>query len=293
MTNPRIPFLLSDERAPIAPLGGKPLMVHVVVNIEEWDYDAPMPRALLPGPHGANTSPDIPNYSWVEYGMRCGMPRLLKVLQDRKLPASASINSSVIASYPSIALRVLQAGWEFVAHGVQQQSLQRADDERAVIAQSLDEIEAFASIRPRGWLGPGLGESHSTLDILSEHGVEYVFDWTVDDLPNWMHVAPGPMLSIPYSLEFNDSLLHAVERVRSDELLRRIQATLTVFDDELAIQPRLLTIPLHPHLFGVPHRLLYLVEVLELLMARDDTVFVTGADIDRWYRSVDPPNSSD
>lgn len=289
MTNPRIPFLLSDERPPVAAPEGRPLLAHVVVNIEQWRFDRPMPRALLPGPHGANAAPDVPNYSWAEYGMRAGMPRLFRALAERGIPASASINSAVIDSYPRLAERVLEAGWEFVAHGVEQQSLQRADDERAVISAALDRIEAFTGSRPRGWLGPGLAENLGTLDVLSELGVEYVFDWIVDDLPSWMTVSPGPMLAIPYSLELNDSLLHAVERLDSDALLRRVRDTLTVLDRELPHQPRILSIPLHPHLFGVPHRLIHLEAVLDLLQARPDVSFVVGADIDRWWRTVESP----
>lgn len=289
MTNPRIPFQLADERPRLEPLDGKPLMVHVVVNVEQWRFDAPMPRALLPGPHGANAAPDVPNYSWAEYGMRSGMPRLFRALGDRHLPASASINSSVIHSYPRVAERILEAGWEFVGHGVEQESLQQAENERSIISRALDDIESFTSARPRGWLGPGLSETFDTPDLLSELGIEYLFDWVVDDLPAWMKVTPGPLLSIPYSLEFNDSLLHAVERVRSDEMLRRVRDTLSVFKSELTQQPRLMSIPLHPHLVGVPHRLIYLEQLLDLLLARDDTIFVTGADIDRWFRSVQPP----
>ena len=30
--------------------------------------------------------PDIPNFSWAEYGMRCGMPRILDMFADRNLP---------------------------------------------------------------------------------------------------------------------------------------------------------------------------------------------------------------
>jgi hypothetical protein len=31
----------------------------------------------------------------------------------------------------------------------------------------------------RGWLGPGLTETFATLDLLREHGVEYVCDWVL------------------------------------------------------------------------------------------------------------------
>ncbi len=40
---------------------------------------------------------------------------------------------------------------------------------------------------------------------------------------------------------------------------------------------------LHPHLIGVPHRLPYLAGMLDLLQARDDVVFMTGAQIADWF----------
>ena len=72
-SNPRIPFAMSSERPRYAPLRGKPLMINPVVAIEYWPSDQPMPRGVLPPPHGARIEPpDVANYSWVEYGLRCG-----------------------------------------------------------------------------------------------------------------------------------------------------------------------------------------------------------------------------
>ena len=77
MSNPRIPYqMASDRRRLPPPQPGKPLIVHVVVNVEYWPFDQPMPRKLLPGPHGNDKIPDVPNFSWVEYGMRTGFPRI-------------------------------------------------------------------------------------------------------------------------------------------------------------------------------------------------------------------------
>ena len=59
--------------------------------------------------------------------------------------------------------------------------------------------------------------------------------------------------------------------------------TLACFDRELAEQPKVLTLGLHPHLIGVPHRFGYLVEMLDLLQARSDVVFMTGAGIAKWF----------
>jgi hypothetical protein len=70
MNNPRIPFMLSSQRPPLAALDGRAILVHLVVNVEHWPFDQPMPRTLLTAPHGRETVPDVPNYSWAEYGLR-------------------------------------------------------------------------------------------------------------------------------------------------------------------------------------------------------------------------------
>jgi hypothetical protein len=100
-SNPRVPYeMASDRRRLPPPQPGKPLIVHVIV--EYWPFDQPMPRKLIPGPHGNEKVPDVPNFSWVEYGMRTGFPRILDALKRRKLPASTTINASVIDVYPRV-----------------------------------------------------------------------------------------------------------------------------------------------------------------------------------------------
>ncbi|MBT5161117.1 MAG: hypothetical protein HOL89_15060, partial [Alphaproteobacteria bacterium] len=69
MSNPRIPYQMSSARKPIEPPAGKPIIVHMVVNVENWLFDGAMPRKIITAPHGAESIPDIPNYSWAEYGM--------------------------------------------------------------------------------------------------------------------------------------------------------------------------------------------------------------------------------
>ena len=93
----------------------------------------------------------MPNYSWVEYGLRCGMPRFIGMLKQRGLPASAFINAQVIDIYPSLAAAVVDAGWELVGHGWFQQSLKQADDEGAVIRRSLVKLEETCGRKTRAW----------------------------------------------------------------------------------------------------------------------------------------------
>jgi allantoinase len=283
MSNPRIPFVMASDRAPLAAPQGCPLVVHIVVNVEHWLFDNAMPRKILTAPHGLEQVPDIPNYSWAEYGMRAGMPRILRCLAERGLPASVSLNAGVIEAYPSLAAAMREAGWEFIGHGLHQKSIQGEADESALIAQSLEIIRDFTGSPPAGWLGPGLKETFDTPDILKSLGVEYVFDWVLDDLPCWMRTKHGPLLSLPYTLELNDSVIYAVEKHASPEMHRRLVDTLDLFEVEARTQPRVLTLALHPHLIAVPHRFAYLERMLDLLQDRSDTVFMTGRGIADWY----------
>ena len=93
MSNPRVPYELMHQRKRLEPMTGKPLMVHVAINVEYWPFDQPMPRTVMPAPHGQSPVPDVGNFSWVEYGMRVGMSRLLRVLGERGIKASALLNA--------------------------------------------------------------------------------------------------------------------------------------------------------------------------------------------------------
>jgi allantoinase len=281
--SPPIAFDLSSDRPPLPPLDGKPLIVHVVVNVEAWPYDAPMPRAVLPPPHGMSATPDVPNFSWAEYGLRCGLPRIMRLLGDRALPATAALNAGVIDTYPRVAEAIADAGWEFMGHGLRQRSLHGEEDEAAIIARSLDTLERFTGAPVRGWLGPGLQETFETPRILKAAGVRYVCDWVVDDLPSWLETSEGPLIALPYTLELNDSVLHAVEHQPSAAMHERLVDTLAALEPELAEGVRSVTLALHPHLMGVPHRAIHLARALDALLGRGDAVFVTGSRFADWY----------
>jgi hypothetical protein len=92
---------------------------------------------------------------------------------------------------------------------------------------------------------------------------------------------------MPYGLDLNDSVVYAIEKHSSSEMKLRVDQTIRTFvrEIELERQPRVLTLPLHPHLSGVPHRIGFLADMLDALMARDDTVFMNGSQIAGWFTS--------
>ena len=287
-SNPRVPFRMSSDRPRLTPPFGKPLICHVVVNVEYWPFEQPMPRMLIQKPHGMSRGPDVPNFCWAEYGLRSGMPRLLKLFTDRKIPVTAAMNALVIDVYPTLAESVRSAGWDFMGHGMLQRSLEHEDDELSVILASLEKIAKFSGRRPRSWLGPGFGETVHTPDVLGAAGVEYIYEWALDDLPERMVTSAGDVYAMPYALELNDVLIFAIEKHASQVFYERFRDTVEVFDRELGEQPRVLTLALHPHIIAQPHRLLYLERTLDFLQSRKDVVFMTCDQIGDWYKQQVP-----
>ncbi len=289
MANPRIPYVFSNDGPALKPADGKPILVHLVINVEHWQFEAGMPRTIITPPHGKETIPDVPNFSWADYGMRAGLPRMIEAIASRGLPASTSFNAGVIQAYPRAAQAMHDAGWEFIGHGVHQKALNHADGEESLIVTALDMIQNFTGTRPRGWLSPGLRESFDTPEILKRQGVDYVCDWVVDDVPRWMSTREGPLLSVPYNVEINDSIIYAIEKHSSPEMLLRLENTLRLFEREAPKNPRVLAIGLHPHLIGVPHRFEYLERMLDVLMKSPQVTFMTGSQIADWYTAQVPP----
>ncbi|MEO8848856.1 MAG: hypothetical protein ABI440_09550 [Casimicrobiaceae bacterium] len=285
-SNPRVPFELSSSRfVPAAPQG-KPLICHIVVNVEYWPFDQPMPRALFQKPHGVSHGPDIANFCWVEHGLRAGIPRLLRVFGERGLPVSAAMNAQVIDVYPSVAEAVLQAGWEFMGHGLYQRSLEHEEDEVAVIRAALQKMTKFSGRQPRSWLGPGLGETLDTPDHLAAAGVRYIYEWAIDDLPVRMRTKSDFAYAMPYALELNDVTIFSLEKHDSHIYYERFKDTVAVLGLEAAQQPRVLTLALHPHVIAQPHRLAHFCRTLDMLQARSDTIFMTCDAIGDWYHAA-------
>jgi hypothetical protein len=112
-----------------------PLKVNAVVAIEYWPFDRPMPRGILPAPvFGLASRRMRPNYSWVEYGMRCGLPRIFDLFKRRGIEASARMYAQCADVYRSAAERAASDGWNFVGHCWCRRSLREVEDEETALA---------------------------------------------------------------------------------------------------------------------------------------------------------------
>ena len=289
MGNPRAEFIPIADRKPLKLPGVARVAVWVIINVEEWDINEAMARQVLPAPQGVSLIPDIPNYSWHEYGLRVGFWRLKEVLDKHQIKATVSLNASICQSYPRIVEEIVKGGWEIMGHGFIQRAINLEEDERAVIRKTIHVIKETTGKAPRGWMGPGLAETFDTPDILAEEGIEYVCDWVNDDQPYPMKVKTGTLISIPYTLELNDIPVYVIQHHRSPELFERARDHFDTLYEEGAHSARIMAIAVHPYLTGVPHRIKFFDKIFHYMKQRapyGEVCFMTGAEILDWYKSV-------
>jgi allantoinase len=259
---------------------GKRLAFWTIPNIETFALDEKMPDG------GSN----IPNvFSWAkrEYGNRVGVFRLMKVLARYDIRATVALNSEVCDAAPAIIEEGLKLGWEFMGHGESNtrrlSDSKSIDDERALIDRTLARIERATGVRPKGWLGPGLQESWHSLDLLSAAGVEYVGDWTIDDQPFVMNVAPRKMISIPYGHDMGDKTAVGQLNYPPEYFTKMMIDTFNVLYRESADTGLVMPLSLHPYITGVPHRIDSLDKGLEYICRHSDVWFATGSEIVSHY----------
>jgi allantoinase len=281
----RFQYSAMPERERLQLPDGARMAVYLIVNIEEWDIQKPVAREYVTPPAGVVTVPNIPNWSWHEYGMRVGIWRIMEAMSVRNLRASISVNARVCEGQGEpVAKAALEAGWDFMAHGYAQAALHTVEDQRAVIRKSFEVIERYTGKAPKGWQGPGLHETLDTLDYLAEAGFRFVCDWPMDEHPVEMQTSAGSIMAVPYSFELSDLPMMVVHTHQSDVWLKRVTDQFDRLYEESADQPRIMSMGIHPYIMGVPHRIKYFEAAYDHMLKKTDVWFATADEIYEWFK---------
>ncbi len=282
----RAPFSAIVDRPPLK-LDGR-VIVWSIVNLEVWDISRPMARQVIPAPTGQVLLPDVPNWSWHEYGMRVGVWRFFDLYKRLGIKPTLSANARICVDYERVAAEARDAGWEFMGHAYEQMPIHKVEDQRGMIFKSMDTMEKFTGKRPVGWLGPGLTQTFETPEILVDAGVKYIGDWVYDDEPTVISAENGKLVTLPYSVELNDIPMMIVKHHESGYWLQRIKDWFDRLYAEGADRPKIMPIGIHPYISGQPDRIGYLEQVYEYVNRFDGVVHMNGAEILDWYTAQRP-----
>lgn len=289
MPSPMLPNQRSDysaivDRAPLKLPNQARIIFWTIVNLEVWDIARPMARQVLAPPTGQVLLPDVPNWSWHEYGMRVGVWRFFALFKRLGIRPTLAINARVCEDYVRVAQQAKDDGWEFMGHAYEQGPIHKVEDQAAMIRRSVDVIARFTGSPPLGWLGPGLTQTLETPDLLTASGIQYIGDWVYDDEPTTIRTAHGPLITLPYTMETNDIPMMLVQHHESDYLARRTIDQFERLHAEGAERAKIVALAIHPYISGQPHRIKYLERIYEHVAGFEGVLHWNGPQILDWYR---------
>ncbi|MSQ57880.1 MAG: polysaccharide deacetylase [Limnohabitans sp.] len=273
-THDRYDYSAITERADYSWPDGKRLAIHFSLNLEQFafgegvgnDYAAPHPL------------PNQRSYAWRDYGNRVGAWRLLELARVYDIPYAILLNSEVYNYAPQLIAAFRERGDEIVGHGrtnSERQADMNFEAERQCIEEATSMIKRHEGFQPKGWLAPYISQTLNSLDILKQTGYRYMMDWPLDDQPVWFKTLHGPILSIPYSHDLNDSLECVSRRTPSKSLCDNLIDQFDEMLEESERRPLVMSIVLHSFILGQPYRLRQFRRVLDHISKYRDRVWLT------------------
>ena len=276
-----------NERYPFWPLPDRPA-IHwpnnarvafwLIPNIEHFRFDKVGA--------GSTLSPDVYEYAQRDYGSRVGIWRMMDILDKHNIRATVALNADICKFEPQIIKAGVDRKWEWMGHGItnsQRLTGLAEDQERTLIQGAVKTITESTGTAPRGWLGPGLGETDHTPDLLAEAGITYVADWVADDQPFPMRVKSGRMISVPYSQELNDIPVFTRKGLTPEQFYQVVCDQFDVMYEEGSHSGRVMALALHPFLSGHPFRARWLDRALQHITTHEQVWLTTGGEIAQWY----------
>ncbi len=284
--------IVNADRAPYSPIVTRPKLVWpdgarlalwVVPNIEHYEY-LPLPqRARNPWPRTPH--PDVLGYGIRDYGNRVGVWRMFDVLDKHDIKGTVSLNMANYVHYPEIFKASAERDWSILCHGLYNTRYHwnySEDEERAAIAECVDLHRELTGKMLPGWFSPAVSFTLNTPDLVAEAGIKYYCDWYHDDQPLPLRTKHGPLITVPYTMDLNDSVLTLKQHEGAD-FVTMIKDTFDTLYAEGAESGRVMCIALHPYIMGQPHRIAYLDEALSYILSHDGVWKATGEEIADWY----------
>ncbi len=271
-------------RPPIVWPGSKKVAVWICVSLE-WFPILPSDTPFRAPGHMVTPYPDYRHYTSRDYGTRIGFYRLLDAFAAAGVTVSIATNAAIAERYPALIADIVAAGHEIVAHSTDMNGTIATglpiDEERALIATSLDTLERVSGTRPRGWLSIARSQSWNTPDLLREAGIDYACDWVNDELP---YRFTNGLINLPLNHELSDRQIVTVQQQSADSYAQQIRDAFDWLAEEATTHGgRLLPLHVTPYIMALPYRIAAFEALLRDIAGRAEAwVAPGGAIVERW-----------
>ena len=126
---------------------GKRLAIYLGINHEIFSFGEGLGAELAP----SQTSADVMNYAWRDYGNREGAWRFMEMFDRLELSTTALMNSAIVNAHPELAKACRDRGDDIAAHGesnsIAQGNLSK-HEEKAMIDDSVTQLLSERDKRP-------------------------------------------------------------------------------------------------------------------------------------------------
>ena len=268
---------------------GARVALWVVPNIEHYEYQPKFVRTREPWPR--SPWPDVLGYSQRDYGNRVGLWRLFDTIDALGIRCTVSLSMAVIQHYPAILEAMESRRWELMSHGIYNTRYHlnlTAEEELAQMLESRDIHLRLTGRQQSGWFSPAIMNTANTFDLAARAGFTYTADLYHDDQPFPLKVRNGSLLSMPYTVDLNDVILHR-RGEEAEDFATQIRDHFDTVYAEGAEQGRVMCIALHPFWVGQPHRIRAFQRAMEYILSHPDVWVTTGEKIAAWYNETHLP----
>ncbi len=270
------------ETSAFALPNGSRIAVMITVLLENWSEGkapsyGPMTTPLKPGTY------DKAGVTWSQYGGKTGIWRLLRILQQRGLPATVCANVKSIEMHLPAIRAWIQAGHEIAAHSYTQDKVlayMDREEERATIRECARIFAEQLGHRPAGWLSPVIASTDNTPELLCEEGFLWHGDYNDADLPGIVRTSAGSIVSLPHT-DFADN------RVLRQAPQTYFDAYKATFDYLYNNEPNsVINLTLHCQFGGRPLIASMFDQILGYFQQFPDVWFVRHDEMANWFRTL-------
>lgn len=278
---------------------GAKLALSIVVNVEEGAE-----RGLLQGDKANEPVDELVtglkapirvhgNESNYQYGINRGAPRILKLLDAAKIPATWTACAQALEKAPWLANAIISRGDEPCSHGYRWlfTAFMDKDKEADFVQKGTDSILQTCRRKPAGYLSRYLHTDHLR-KTLAEQGYLYHMDDYSDDFPRWETFEDDtkPIIVLPYAVDSNDMKFWLSRSFTPDMWLDYAKRTFdTLLAESQSEGARMMSLGLHLRIIGRPGRIGAFKDFLDYVSGRENVWIARREDIAAHFAEHIPP----
>jgi len=223
------------------------------------------------------------------FGVRTGLPRILRLLDRHGLRATFFVPGWTIEHHAAAIRTIRDAGHEMGAHGNVHERLETLvpEEEAQVLDAQLQIWGSYLGVRPRGYRSPGWELNVGTPALLKRCGFAYDSSLMGDDIPYDLETPEGPLVEVPVQWLLDDAPLYRRTPNAGNSIAdpdRVIRMWAQEFDG-MYQENGCFVLTMHPWTSGRAGRLLGLEQLIRHMRGVPGVWFATAGEIADWAAS--------